>query len=175
MNTIGSRIIPWSLLLLSLLILAYFYTALPDDILIARDLDGSDAVHAPKSLFSVFRVPLIEIVCALAIEVMRRRFAIKPEHKSYFLMWTVLLYTVALKSVFQSLEIVSSRDWSSVFLYSTIAVVAIGIVLAIVVGRKAFTGISRGDWRVSVSEVLVLVALLLAYLSLALVPLYIFG
>ena len=175
MNTAVKQIIPWTLLLLPFLILASFYTGLPDNILIARDLDGSDAIHVPKSLFTVFRVPLIEIVCALAIEVMRRRFAQSAKHGRYYLMWTVLLYTVALKSVFQAFEISASDRLATLFLYSTVGVVALGIILAIVVGSKAFVGFDRGDWKISVPEILMLVALLLAYILLALVPVYVFG
>lgn len=168
-------VIPWATIFLPFLILASFYGVLPPKISIAQNFDGSDAVFAPKSLFTVFRVPLIELVCALAIEIMRRRFSTDGVHKNYYLMWTVLLYTVALKSLFQSLEIVSTGNWATRFLYLTIGVVVAGILAAVVPGIKAFSELRRGVWKVRFVEIVALGALLLAYILFALVPIYIFG
>ena len=44
------------------------YNTLPAEIMVFRHLDGT-ADYAPKSLFTVFRVPLIEVVCGLAVEI----------------------------------------------------------------------------------------------------------
>ena len=101
------RIIPWLILLIPFAVLALFYASLPNGILITRSFFGNEAVIASKSLFTVFRVPLIEIVCAVAIEVMRRKFA--NVNADYYSMWSILLYTVALKSLLQAFEIVSAN------------------------------------------------------------------
>lgn len=168
-------VIPWAVIFLPFFILAGSYSGLPGQILIAKDLDGSDAVFGPKSLFTVFRVPIIELVCALAIEIMRRRSSTDPAHSSYYLMWTILLYTVALKSLFQSLEIVSKGAWANRFLYLTIGVVVCGVLAAMAPGIKAFSGSRRGVWKLGYVELVSLGALLVAYIAFALVPIYIFS
>src|ERR1044072_4888166 len=94
-------IIPWAILLLPFLILTAFYNSLPTEIAIYRDLYSGSETLASKSLFTVFRVPLIEIVGALAIEIIKRKSTRVEEserQKSYYLMWTILLYTAAFKS-----------------------------------------------------------------------------
>src|SRR5215213_6196171 len=96
------RIIPWSVLLISFVILALFYNSLPNQILIVRSFFGNESVIAQKTLFTVFRVPLIEAVCAATVEIMRRKFA--PGNAGFSMTWNILLYTVAVKSLFQSLE-----------------------------------------------------------------------
>jgi hypothetical protein len=175
MHKTTGLVIPWIIIFLPFLILASFYRVLPAEVLIAKNLDGSGAVFGPKSIFTVFRVPLIEVVCALAIEIMRRRFSTDPAHMNYYLMWTVLLYTVALKSLFQSLEIVSTGRWANRFLYLTIGIVVTGILAAVVPGIKAFSGSTRGVWKLGFVEIAALGALLLAYIAFALVPIYIFA
>ena len=125
MNTLLYRIIPWAIILLPFLILGISYNSLPADVLIFRGLDSTTADYAPKSLFTVFRVPLIEVVCGLAVEIMRRRAAKIPDHKSYYLMWTVLLYTVGVKTLFQALEAVSA-DSKRPHFYATAFAVILG-------------------------------------------------
>lgn len=166
-------IIPWLILLIPFVILAYFYNSLGNEILITRSFFGSEAIFAPKTLFTVFRVPLIEIVCAAAIEVMRRNSV--NRNSDYYLMSSILLYTVALKSLFQAFEIISSGDLTKVFYYLTFAVVIIGILLALLKGRSYFSNLFYGNFNYSVSEKAVLFALLLAYLGLAIAPICIFG
>lgn len=169
MNTLVYRILPRAIILLPFLILGLSYSSLPADIMVFRHLDGT-ADYAPKSLFTVFRVPLIEVICGLAVEVMRRRRAKVPEHKSYYLMWTVLLYTVAAKTMFQALEMISSERAARIFFYATAAAVGIGIVSTIFTGRKAFTGLKHGVWKLEHWEKLALVGLLISYLFLAFAP-----
>jgi hypothetical protein len=101
-------------------------------------------VIASKSLFTVFRVPLIEMVCAVAIEVIRRRFA--NGNADYYSMWSILLYTVAFKSLFQAFEIVSSNN---LFYYLTFGIVIVGIIFALFKGRKFFSNFFRGGWEFS--------------------------
>lgn len=165
-------IIPWLILALPFVILAFSYNTLPNEILIARSFFGDEATSAPKSLFTVFRVPLIELTCAAAIEIMRRKSA--HENADYYAMWNILLYTVALKSLLQAFEIVSTAKFSHDFFYATFAVVVIGIILALFKGRRFFSELFRGKWNFSFAEKAIFVVILIAYLSLAIVPIFIF-
>lgn len=163
------RIIPWLILLIPFAVLALFYASLPNETLITRSFFGNEAVVASKSLFTVFRVPLIEILCAMAIEVMRRKFA--NVNADYYSMWSILLYTVALKSLFQAFEIVSSNN---LFYYLTFGVVIVGIILALFRGRRFFSDFFRNNQKFSGAETAILVIALIAYLGLAIVPTFVF-
>lgn len=169
---IAFRIVPWSILFVSFAILALFYSSLPNEILIARSLFGNEAVVARKSLFTVFRVPLIETVCAAAVEIMRRKFA--AADAKFSLMWQILLYTVALKSLFQSLETVSAANSANVFFYLTLGVVTLGILAALLTGREFFSKSARALWNFSRAEKAILLALLAGYLVLAVVPVLVY-
>lgn len=168
---------PWIILLFPFLILAFSYNSIPNEILIWRGFIGSDSIVAPKTLFTVFRVPLIEVVCALAIETMRHRFADSnsPTHADYYTMWSILLYTVAFKSLSQTFEDVSSEKFVNLFFYMTAAIVVIGIILIIRKGRKFFSAYSREDWKLNRMEKSVLIILFVAYLGLAFLPAIIFN
>ncbi len=166
------QIIPWLVLLLSLVILAFFYNSIPNEVLIVRSFFGDEATFAPKSLFTVFRVPLIEIVCAAAVEVMRRKFA--NVNTDYYVMWSILLYTAAFKSLLQAFEIISPGKYVNVFFYVTFVVVIGGIILAIIKGRRFFSHFSREDWALNGAEKAILVVVLIAYLGLAIVPIFVF-
>ena len=166
------RIIPWLILLIPFAVLALFYASLPNEILITRSFFGNEAIVAPKSLFTVFRVPLIEIVCAVAIEVIRRKFA--NVNADYYSMWSILLYTVALKSLLQGFEIVSSAKFADDFFYATLGVVIVGIILALFKGRRFFSDFFRNNQKFSGAETAILVIALIAYLGLAIVPTFVF-
>jgi hypothetical protein len=163
--------IPWLILLLPFVIPAVFYNSLPNEILIARSFFSDEVTVAPKTLFTVFRVPLIEIVCAAAIELMRRKFA---DNADYYSMWSILLYTVSLKSLLQAFEIVSPGELAKDFFYVTFGVVIIGVIPALIKGRRFFTDLFRGNGKFSVVETAFLVIILFAYLGLAIVPIYVF-
>jgi hypothetical protein len=166
------RLAPWLILFASFAVLALFYNSLPDEILIARSFFGNQAVVAPKSFFTVFRVPLIETVCAAAVEIMRRKFAVADA--KFSLMWEILLSTVALKSLFQSLETVSAGMLANAFFDLTIGVVALGIIAAIFTGRQFFSKSARALWNFSGTEKALLVGLLFGYLGLAIVPITVY-
>jgi hypothetical protein len=163
------RIIPWTIILAPFLILGLSYNSLPADIMIFRHLDGT-ADYAPKSLFTVFRVPLIEVVCGLAIVLMRRRAAGVSEYEGYYLMWTVLLWTVAAKTFLQMLDLLSPEHRAEQFFYVTGIVVIMGIILAGVAGRKTFGGFKRAEWKLELWEKTALTGLLISYLFLAFAP-----
>jgi hypothetical protein len=167
------RIAAWVILAASFLILAGFYSSLPPEVEISRNLDGSASALAPKSLFTVFRVPLIELACAAAIAIMLRAAAPEQGRSSYVVMWTILLLTVALKSLFQTFESVSGN--ASLFYFLTIAVVAVGIISAAIPAMKVFTTSDRGHWKLRPSEQIALAGLLLFYIAVAIVPSFIWN
>ena len=166
------RIIPWLILLVSFAILAFFYNSLPNEILIARSFFGNEAILAPKSLFTVFRVPLIEAVCAATVEIMRQKFA--AVNAKFSLMWKILLYTVALKSLLQSLETVSAENFANLFFYLTVAVVSLGLIAALFVGRGIFSRSLRAARNFNLAETAILIFLLISYLGLAIVPVLVY-
>ena len=166
------RIIPWSVLLISFAILALFYNSLPNEILIVRSFFGNESVFAQKTLFTVFRVPLIETVCAATVEIMRRKFA--PVSAEFSMSWNILLYTVAFKSLFQSLETVSAENFAKVFFYLTIFVVALGILAAVFFGRNSFSKSLRATRNFSFADTAILIFLLFGYLGLAIVPMLVY-
>jgi hypothetical protein len=167
-----SEITPWLILLISFVILAVFYHALPNEILIARSFFGNEATLAPKSFFTVFRVPLIETVCAAAVEMMRRKFA--AGNAKFSLMWKILLYTVAFKSLFQSLETVSAKNLANLFFYLTVAVVGFGLIASLFVGRGVFSKSLRDARKFNLAETAILILLLISYLGLAIIPILVY-
>jgi len=171
------QIAPWLIILIPFAILAYYYDSLANPVLIARSFFGDEVTVAPKSLFTVFRVPLIEVVCAAIIEVMRRKAerANSETVAKYYLFWTILLYTVALKSLLQAVETVSPKSFTDNIYYLTLATVVIGISTAAIAGRKLLSNLKNVTGKFSPLELAALAVLLIAYLGLAFAPLYIFG
>lgn len=173
------KIFPWILLVIPFPALAYFYDSIAGEILIYRSFGGGEAVFAPKSLFAVFRVPLIEVVCGAIVEAMRRKFLRSERGAAVASMWNALLYTVAFKSLFQTFEFIAafvykSESYADVFFYATIFAIAAGIFLAIVRRRDLFRNFRREDWKTSSGEKTFLAVLIAAYLFLAFAPVFIY-
>lgn len=175
MTKFGLRYAPWAILSASILIPAFLYGSLPDNILIARGLFGSEAIFAGKSLFTVFRVPLIDIVCALAVVLLSRASVNAVNSAAYQAVCSALIFTAAFKSLFQSLEIVSGPEWASGFFYLTVASVALGLIAAVVLGRSRIRSFNFREIRLPFPEKAGLFALLLAYIGLAVVPVVYFS
>ena len=135
---------------------------------ISRSFGGSAAVVAPKSLFTVFRVPLFEVICALAIETMRRRE--KDLIRNEYLLWTALIYTVAFKSLFQLLETISEGYAATIFFFSTIVVVAAGIKSATVPAVRLLRNNDRFSGKFGGWQILVLGVPFAAYLAIGIAP-----
>ncbi|HEX8737843.1 MAG TPA: hypothetical protein VF721_21105 [Pyrinomonadaceae bacterium] len=172
------KILPWLILAFTFLALGYFYNSIAGEILIYRGF-GGDTLFAPKSVFTVFRVPLIELVCAAMVEVMRRRFSRSESGQTAACVWNILLYTVAFKSLLQTFEFIASsvyqaQAYADVFFYATIPAVAGGIFLVIIKGRDVFRNFRREDWKISPSEKIILGFLLVSYLFLAFAPMFIY-
>jgi hypothetical protein len=169
------KIFPWIILAITFAALGYFYDLIAGEILIYRSLSGGAPLFAPKSLFTVFRVPLIEVVCALMVEIMRRKFSRSETGKPFASVWNILLYTVAFKSLFQTFEFLASfvyesQTYADVFFYATIVAVAAGIFLVVFKGRNIFRNLRREDWKSAPNEKIVLGVLLVSYLFLAFAP-----
>ena len=170
------QIVPWLIILIPFLVLAYSYNSLANPVLIARSFLGDEVIVAPKSFFTVLRVPLIEVVCAGAIEIMRRRFA-KPRSNveaDYYRFWTILLYTVAVKSLLQTIETIVSVDFSNNIYYITFVAVIVGIAAAGIGGRKLWSNRKDLGGNFNRLEIFALALLLAAYIGLAFVPIYYF-
>jgi hypothetical protein len=172
---LSAQAIPWIILAAPFIALAFLYNSIGNEVLVARSVFGNETIFAPKSFFTVFRVPLIEIVCAAAIETIQP----KSSKSDYFSVWNILLYAIAFKSLFQFLEFISlsvfhSESHAVFFFYATLAVVIIGISLVVLKGREFFSGESRKDWKLSASGILFLGILLIAYFILAFVPMFIY-
>lgn len=164
------RIAAWSIIAAAFLILAGFYSALPPEVVISRNFDGSASIVAPKSIFTVFRTPLIELASAAAIAIMLRRAGTGQGRRDYYAMWTILLLTVALKSLLQTLEVVSGN--APIFYNLTIAVVVVGIVSAAMPAVTVFREFDREDWKLRTTDLVALAGLLLIYVGIAIVPLF---
>src|SRR5687767_8055163 len=114
MKTRLRTVAPWLILLAPFVILACAYNSLPNEILISRSFFGDEFTVAPKSLFTVFRVPLIEVVCGAAIWIMSRQRS-DESNSTHYLFWTILLYTVGVKSLLQAIELLMPRDLANLF------------------------------------------------------------
>lgn len=174
------KIFPWFVLAIPFVGLVYFYNSIAGEILIYRSFGGGDAVFAPKSLFTVFRVPLIEVVCAALVETLRPRFAGSKSGFGAFSAWNILLYAIAFKSLFQFLEFISAAvynapDYADFFFYATFAAVIAGIALALAKWRKVFADFQRREGKSSGAKKIALGVFLLAYLMLAIAPMFVFS
>lgn len=163
---------PWLILLASFIVLAVFYDSLPPEVIIIRGIFGDADTVAPKSLFTVFRVPLIDAICAAAAALLLRRFLLVAPPLAAF--WLILLYTATCKALLQACEIVSPPGAANVFFYLTIAFVAAGIIAAFAVAAPRLSGFGKGLGRFSVAETVILAMLLVAYLGVAIAPSFVY-
>jgi hypothetical protein len=113
------------------------YQAIPQQVPVLR-IPGSHAVAlASKSIFTVFRVPLMNLIHGLMAAVMLSHasdFKIVERRNAYSGVFTTLLFTVALKSDFEALEI-SSRVLPALAACTVLCVIA-GLALALWQSRK---------------------------------------
>ncbi|MBP6001882.1 MAG: hypothetical protein KA746_00475 [Pyrinomonadaceae bacterium] len=157
---------------MAFIVLAVFYPSLPNEIVVTRGLFGSPDTLAPKSLFTVFRVPLIDAICAAALAILIRRFSHAGSDLVGF--WRILLYTAACKTLLQAIEIASPGQIANVFFVLTLALVLTGIFAAFYLVRHDLKGLYNGLGKFSVGESLALAVLLIAYLGIGIVPLFIY-
>jgi hypothetical protein len=166
-------ILPWLLLISAFVLIGFFYSELPPDILIARGMFGGHPLIGPKTLFTAFRPPLIELICALVVKVMSRSDLVADTRTAYKTFWLILLYTLGFKSLFQAFEIVANPLSAPVFYSVTITFVLIGIACAAPFGWSLLRR-DRSKWRIDSVEKLQLFGLLAAYILTAILPIWIY-
>ena len=162
------RIFPWIIFAVAFILIGVFYESLPTRVVITKGIFGGPDVVADKSPFTVFRVVLIDLICAFAIEIMRRRSVSVELQPGYERFWLILLFTAALKSLFQSLELIFAP--TNEYFYAVLAIVVTGVALAAVVGRKLISDFDRSEWKLARGDRLLLGICLTCYLVIAVGP-----
>lgn len=125
-------------------LLAMSYRAAPAEMPLLRFGIGHTTLWGAKSLFTVFRVPLINLIHGLMAAVMLSlapAFQNVERRTSYANLFSTLLFTIALKSDFEGLEFFAATSpilhplerWLGV---GTLACVVVGLATALILGRK---------------------------------------
>jgi hypothetical protein len=152
------------------LLLGACYAALPVEVPVLLNPIAGAIIRAPKSLFTVFRVPLMNLTHGLMAIVMLSRtgdFADVKRRASYSGIFMTLLFTIAVKSDLEALAM-SGLAWSSGpfnpwFTGGTVLVVVGGLGLAFVHARDV--PIPWPELRLSNIEKIMLAALFATYLA----------
>jgi hypothetical protein len=153
------------------LLLAACYAALPVEVTVLRNPLAGAVLVAPKSLFTVFRVPLMNLTHGLMAAVMLSRtvdFEDAQRRASYTGIFLTLLLAVALKSNFEALEM-GGLAWSfgSIVPWLTrgtaVSVIG-GVGLAFLHARGV--SIPWRELRLSKLEKITLASLFAAYLAM---------
>lgn len=152
----------------SFLLLASAYEALPAELPVLRNPISGAVTMAPKSLFTAFRVPLMNLALALMATVMLSRttdFEDVERRSSYFAFFSTLLFAIALKSDFEALEISGlARPFELWVTAGTAGSVVGGLALAFFRGRRA--RIPWTELRLSIRDKILLVGLFVSYLAM---------
>jgi hypothetical protein len=153
------------------LLLAVCYPALPVRVTVLRNPLAGAAFLAPKSIFIVFRVPLMNLTHGLMAAVMLSRtgdFQDSRRRAAYSRSFLALLFAVALKSLFEALEICgpawsfgSVTQWLR---FGTITSVAGGLGLALFCVRRV--PLPWPELRLAKLQKIILLGLFAAYLAL---------
>ena len=152
------------------LLLAASYAALPVDMPVLLNPISGGTIRAPKSLFTVFRVPLMNLMHGLMAAVMLSRtgdFEDVRRAASYSGIFVTLLFTIALKSDFEALAI-CGLAWSFAPVMpwltgATLTSLVGGLGLALVHARDV--PIPWHELRLSNLEKITLAALFATYLA----------
>src|SRR5258706_522540 len=91
----------------SFLLLAGVYNALPAELPVLRIPMANIVTMAPKSAFTAFRVPLMNLTHGLMAAVMLSHtadFDDEARRASYFALFSTLLFAIGFKSDFEALE-----------------------------------------------------------------------
>jgi hypothetical protein len=152
----------------SFVLLAGAYDAMPAELPLFRNpIDGAVTI-APKSVFTVFRVPLMNLTHGLMAAVMLSRttdFEDETRRSSYFAVFSTLLFAIALKSDFEALEISGLagpfRRWATI---GTAVSVVGGLLLAFVRGRHV--PVPWTELRLSMRDKILLAGLFASYLAI---------
>ncbi len=155
----------------SFLLLASVYDALSAELPVLRVPIANLMMAAPKSAYTVFRVPLMNLTHGLMAGVMLSHandFDDEKRRASYTALFSTLLFAIALKSNFEALEIGglamplgSLTHWLTA---GTALSVVGGLALAFVRGRNV-----RLPWKelqLSVRDKILLAGLFFSYLAI---------
>jgi hypothetical protein len=152
------------------LLLAACYAALPVEMPVLLNPIARAMILAPKSLFTVFRVPFMNLTHGLMATVMLSRtgdFQDEKRRASYSGIFLTLLFTIALKSDFEALAI-CGLAWS----FGRVMPWLTGVTVASVVGGLGLAFVhARGvpipwqELRLSIFEKIILAALFATYLA----------
>lgn len=157
-------------------VLAYRYRALPETLVVLRGPLARGILIAPKSIFTVFRVPAINLTHGLMAAVMlacKDSFADLRRRRAYSGVFLSLLFAVAAKSNLEALEL--SGLFGSVahlLALATFASVLVGIAVALVFARRVpfpwpELRIGRGGWIALAGLFAVYLVILAATLAVA--------
>jgi len=153
------------------------YRALPAELPVLRMFLGHSVLWAQKSLFMVFRVPLMNLMHGVMAGVMLVRapaFKDLRRRRAYWNVFFTLMLTVALKSDFEALEfMVSSRPalapyggWAAIGALSSVVV---GLGVALLCSRKV--PLPWPELRLGLRDKMVLVGLFAGYLVIVMASL----
>jgi hypothetical protein len=153
-------------------VMATGYEAAPVQLPVLRVGIGHTALRATKSLFMVFRVPLMNLLHGLMAAIMlshRSNFGDEVRRNSYSRLFLTLLLTVGLKSNLEAMEFVSAilpalHPYESWLGYGTLTCVLAGLAWAMVGGRRI-----RLPWpelRLTIRDKVALVGLFGGYVAI---------
>jgi hypothetical protein len=153
-------------------LLAVSYGAAPSELGVLRAGIGHTKLWASKSLFTVFRVPVMNLIHGLMAAIMLSRasaFGNIERRISYSNTFSTLLFTIALKSDFEGLEFFAPSSptllpyahWIAV---GTLTCVLVGLGLAIVRSRKV--PIPWPELQLSMRDKILLSGLFAVYLAI---------
>lgn len=148
------------------LLLAARYDALPSALAVLRGPGTGAVMMAQKSPFTVFRVPLMNLTHGLMAAVMLTcgaQFVEARRRLAFCRVFLALLFTVALKSDLEALEMGSfgAAHWLTV---GTVASVVCGLALALAFSRGV--PLPWPEWKVGGIRGAALLALLAIYIGL---------
>jgi hypothetical protein len=153
-------------------LLALSYRAAPSDLPVLRSWIGHTSLWAPKSLFMVFRVPVMNLIHGLMAAIMLSRascFTNLERRTSYSNVFSTLLFTIALKADFEGLEFFAAtspalRPYESWIGYGTFTCLLVGLALAAIRGGKV--KLPWPELRLRLLDKVALSALFAAYLAI---------
>ena len=153
-------------------LMATGYEAAPVQLPVLRVGIGHTTLWATKSLFMVFRVPLMNLLHGLMSAVMLSRasdFRDEIRRDSYSKIFLTLLITVALKSNLEAMEFVSVlspalHPYEAWLGYATLTCVLTGLALAAIGGRGV--KLPWPELRLTIRDKVLLVGLFGGYLAI---------
>jgi hypothetical protein len=153
-------------------LVALSYSALPSELPVLHLGIGHTILWAPKSLFMVFRVPVMNLIHGLMAAVMLHRapaFAIVERRRSYANIFSTLLFTIAIKSDLEGLDFFAPaspalQPYEHWIAPATLTCVLAGLGVAMIVGRKV--PLPWPELRLTVRDKIALSGLFATYLAI---------